>query len=284
MVLSIEERIFLVECVFRSNGDYTEAVKQEFLERFPTTELPHRNTVRTLNRKFRETGSVHDAPRSGRPTILTEHKVNVALEAMTNSPTKSLRCLSQQVGISYGTAHAAVKKNMGLYSYRISCQHELKDVDFEKRLQYCLWFKRNLNEDDVLVKTFFSVEAWFHLSRYVSSQNSRLWSSENPHKFVEKPLHSIKVGVWCAMSRRRIIGPIFFTETITAERYCNEIFCSFVDELSEEKLTAYLQQDGATAHTANSTLRFLNDIFQSRVISKGIWPPRSPDMSAWTFT
>ena len=69
----------------------------------------------------------------------------------------------------------------------------------------------------MLEKTFFLVEAWFHLSGYVSSQNSQMWSSENPHKFVEKPLYSIKVGVWCAMLRRRIIGPIFFTQTITAE-------------------------------------------------------------------
>ena len=35
MVLSIEERIFLVEHVFRANGEYTESVKQEFLESFP---------------------------------------------------------------------------------------------------------------------------------------------------------------------------------------------------------------------------------------------------------
>ena len=142
-------------------------------------------------------------------------------------------------------------------------------------------FKRNLNEDDVLEKTFFSDEARFHLSGYVSSQNSRVWSSENPHKFVEKPLHSIKVGIWCAMSRR-LIGQIFFTKTITAERYCNEILHSFVDELSEE-LTAYFQQDGVTAHTTNFTLCFLNDIFQSRVISIGIWPPRSPDLSVLDF-
>ena len=64
--------------------------------------------------------------------ILTEQKVNVISEAMTSSPTKSLHSLSQQVGISYGAAHAALRKNMGLYPYRISCQHELKDADFEK--------------------------------------------------------------------------------------------------------------------------------------------------------
>ena len=89
-----------------------------------------------------------------------------------------------------------------------------------------------------------------------------------------------KVGVWCAMSRRQIIRPIFFTQTITAERYCNELLRSFVNEFSEEeKLTVCFQQDGATAHTANSTSRFLNYIFQTHVISKGIWPPTSPDLS-----
>ena len=98
MMLSIEERVFLVEHVCRANGEYTEAVKQEFLESFPTTELPHRNAVCTLISKFRETGSVYDASRSCRPTILAEQKVNVISEAMTDSPTKSLRRLSQQVG------------------------------------------------------------------------------------------------------------------------------------------------------------------------------------------
>ena len=136
----------------------------------------------------------------------------------------------------------------------------------------------------MLKKTSFSDEAWFHLSGYVSSQNSRVWASENPHEFVEKQLHSLKVGVWCAMSRRRIIGQIFFTETITAERYRRDIIAPFIDELSdEEKTTGYFQQDVATAHTANSSLRYLSNVFQARLISKGLWPPRSPNLSALDF-
>jgi hypothetical protein len=64
----------------------------------------------------------------------------------------------------------------------------------------------------------YSDEIWFHLSGYVNSQNSRIWSAENPHTFHERPLHSLKVGVWCAVSRWRIVGPTFFGETITPER------------------------------------------------------------------
>jgi hypothetical protein len=62
----------------------------------------------------------------------------------------------------------------------------------------------------ILEKTFFSDESWFHLSGYVNSQNMRMWSGENPHYYIEVPLHSQKIGVWAAISRRRLIGPIFF--------------------------------------------------------------------------
>jgi hypothetical protein len=38
------------------------------------------------------------------------------------------------------------------------------------------------------------------------AQNYRIWNSENPHAFVETRLHPIKVGVWIATSRRRLIA------------------------------------------------------------------------------
>jgi hypothetical protein len=38
------------------------------------------------------------------------------------------------------------------------------------------------------------------------AQNYRIWSSENPHEFVETRLHPIKVGVWIAASRKRLIA------------------------------------------------------------------------------
>ena len=75
----------MIEHVFRANGEYTKAVKEKFAKKFPETALPHRNAVRALVNKFRETGSVHDASRSGQPTILTEQKVNVISEAMSHT-------------------------------------------------------------------------------------------------------------------------------------------------------------------------------------------------------
>jgi hypothetical protein len=39
-------------------------------------------------------------------------------------------------------------------------------------------------------------------------------SSDNPHLTYEAPLHPAKVGAWVAVSARRIVGHLFFKETI----------------------------------------------------------------------
>jgi hypothetical protein len=41
-------------------------------------------------------------------------------------------------------------------------------------------------------------EAYFHLSGYVNSQNTRIWSDENPHAIHQIPQHVIQIGVLCA--------------------------------------------------------------------------------------
>jgi hypothetical protein len=61
MVLSIEERVFLVQHVFREGNRYTELVQEKFAGEFPETLVPHRNAVPRLIEKFRESGSVLDA-------------------------------------------------------------------------------------------------------------------------------------------------------------------------------------------------------------------------------
>ena len=42
------------------------------------------------------------------------------------------------------------------------------------------------------------------------------------------------------------------------------------------------QQDGKTAHTAKTTA-FLQDFLRSRIVGRGLWPPRSPDLTPPDF-
>jgi hypothetical protein len=60
--------------------------------------------------------------------------------------------------------------------------------------------------------TFYSDEAWFTLSGYINSQNDRYWFTENPHAVHKVLVHDEKLRGWCAISARRIRGPIFLTK------------------------------------------------------------------------
>jgi len=60
--------------------------------------------------------------------------------------------------------------------------------------------------------------------------------------------------------------------------------CPFIVQLKEDEIEkTHFQQDGATAHTANMSVALLDDEFAERIISKTIWPPRSPDLSPPDF-
>jgi hypothetical protein len=54
--------------------------------------------------------------------------------------------------------------------------------------------------------------------------------------------------------------------------------------LEEDEITySWFQQDGATAHTANNSMKLLNEIFGERVISRNVWPPCSPELTPSDF-
>ena len=71
---------------------------------------------------------------------------------------------------------------------------------------------------------------------------------------------------------------------LNSQRYCDTIVYPFIAQLKEGKIDkVYFQQDGATAHTAHMSMALLDDVFVDRIISKTIWPPRSPDLSPPNF-
>jgi hypothetical protein len=44
----------------------------------------------------------------------------------------------------------------------------------------------------------------------------------------------VKVGVWCAVSARRIVGPVFLKEKINREMYVQVILGQFFPKSAEE--------------------------------------------------
>jgi hypothetical protein len=123
----------------------------------------------------------------------------------------------------------------------------------------------------------------FTLSK-LKIQNNRYWGTENPHAVYEVPLHDVKLGVWCAISARRITGLVIFHEAINSERYVRLILSPFyIQQTNEEKSYAHFVQDNATAHIANNSMVALDNVFGERIISPGLWPPQSPDLNSCDF-
>lgn len=166
---------------------------------------------------------------------------------------------------------------------------ELSERDWASRIASCHAILDNVPNNAVVLS---SDEAHFHLSGYVNKQNFRYWAENNPRQLHERPLHSQRVTVWCAVADFGIIGPYFFEEeertvTVTSDRYVHMLNTFLQPKLNEiGNRMLWYQQDGATAHTSRRSMEVLRQMFPGRLISlRGDmpWPARSPDLAACDF-
>ena len=85
MVLTLQEKIFIVENVLRDNDKFTKEMQESFQEKFDAERLPHRNCVSSLLHKFKDTGSVQDKPKNGIPKVVTDTE---CYQQTSEEPTK----------------------------------------------------------------------------------------------------------------------------------------------------------------------------------------------------
>lgn len=148
--------------------------------------------------------------------------------------------------------------------------------------------------DDADTTVFMSDEAHFHLDGYVNVQNCRYWAPENPRELHQRPLHNLKITVWCCISKMGIVRPHFFEKegtavTVISACYINMLNIFLCPELERRQVNMreiWFQQDGATAHTVRASMKVIRQMFPVSVISRYdeiYWPPRSPDLSICDF-
>jgi hypothetical protein len=101
--------------------------------------VPDKPTVQRLVERFRGTESTGEKRRS----VLSNDSLEDIRTRSLQSPRKSLRKLSQQTGMTYGSVQRATKR-LKLHPHRVQVCHELKETDGEKRMRYCRWFHRDL--------------------------------------------------------------------------------------------------------------------------------------------
>ncbi|GFU25519.1 DUF4817 domain-containing protein [Trichonephila clavipes] len=127
--------------------------------------------------------------------------------------------------------------------------------DHQARRRFVEWAQNEIAVvPDFHKRILFSDEAHFWLNGYVNKQNCRISSEANPQVYVETPLHTEELTVWCALWAGGIIGPNFFKH----------------DEGHNVTVNARAKID------------LLKDTFGDRRISRFgpvNWPPRSCDLT-----
>lgn len=158
----------------------------------------------------------------------------------------------------------------------------------EESLQFCNEFLDLVNDTHNIVNTLLiSDEAHLHMSGFMNKQNCRYWAPNNPHECQQRLPHNANVTVWCSISSHGITGPHFFknegghTVTVDTEWYkvILETFLQNGLHPCQVDLVCF-QQDGATAHMAQTQCKFSVQCFQADsylVLEHITWLTRSPD-------
>jgi hypothetical protein len=93
------QQVFTVEHYLASRSYST--CQNGFRDAFPNSPAPNKSTISCLVNCFRDTGSVQDRNRSGRPSVLSDESLDDIHQTLLCSPRKSLTKLSFQSGLSF---------------------------------------------------------------------------------------------------------------------------------------------------------------------------------------
>ncbi|RWS15258.1 histone-lysine N-methyltransferase SETMAR-like protein, partial [Dinothrombium tinctorium] len=237
-----------------------------------------------------------NAAKTGRPvTVRTDTGIARVSEIVAECPNISIRRGAQEAGMSHTTFRKILRKDLGLFPYKIQITQPLSERNYADRLSFATAMAEMIDLKRINVGAiWFSDEAHFWLHGYVNKQNMRHWGSENPHVTEIKPLHPKRTSVWCAISARGIIGPYFIHENVNAVNYRALLEERFFPRIAEMNgISKYwFMQDGARPHRTRDVFSSIQANFGDRVIGLGYanqerggidWPPYSPDLNPCDF-
>ena len=292
MTWNAVQRAHCLETYFRSNS--WEQALRTLRREWGRRSVPGRRTLQRWVNSFRERGVLSHAEHRAHGHRTPTTGLRKITRAVRRNPHHSVRQLSRRTGASKSTIHRILRRQLGLFPYKLQLTQRLHRGEKAKRMQFCRWLLGKWASPRFRQSLLFSDEAHFYLNGHVNKQNCRIWGLENPHALVEQDQHPAFVTVWCGLSKRGIIGPYFFqsrgrTATVTGGRYGEMLDTFLIPELQRQHIPlrrVWFQQDGATPHTTRQVLARLQAHFPGKVISKQgtvPWPPRSPDLSPLDF-
>ena len=135
--LSNEQRVFVVETYFRPNS--YKKVKEAFSDKFPERAVPSKSTIERNVKKYRNhtTSLNRNKENSGRRRSARTVECIEAVSSLERNPRVCTRDNGLLTKSSFGRI---AKRGLKFHPYHMYIRHELKDNDFQRRLDFCELF------------------------------------------------------------------------------------------------------------------------------------------------
>ena len=169
-----------------------------------------------------------------------------------------------------------------------------------QRKAFCQWILSQ--PEDFPDRVLWSDEKWWVLHQGSNRQNDRYWAAHNPHEFIENKVQGdVKAMSWVGVMDSQVVSVHWFVDgdgdnvSVNQERYLKmlreDVYPKVIQKFGSTA-NYWFQQDGATCHTTKNVLKWLEQKFQTRIISRNAdkrnrggvnWPSRSPDLNPLDF-
>ena len=105
---SLCEHVYIQNTYMKNRKSCSET-QRKFRVKFPGGPVPNPSTIRRQAKRFKETSSVKNRKVNCGRHVLTEETLDEIVERLEHTPQKSLKCLSQETGVSVSSVQRATK-------------------------------------------------------------------------------------------------------------------------------------------------------------------------------
>lgn len=266
------------------NGKKASAI---FAELEGSVSLP---TIKRWLKMISKNGSIDLKTSSGRKrTASSSRNIRTVKRLSKGEKKPTIRNMTAKLGISYDSTWSILRKDLGLYPYKIRTEPRLSDDQKKKRVKFCHWVNRTFRKSDTK-RIVFSDEKRFNIHGVYNSQNERIWAVDRAAADKNGGIHQKRkfpqeIMVWlaaCSKGYSRVV--IVPNGTLDSDYYVKNflpVAKKYGDKLFGNDWT--YQQDGATPHTAAASMEWCRTNLPG-IIDKDRWPANSPDLNPLDYS